>query len=79
MKNKFLSTEHYIAYLQLESDYKNFITHYDDYINSESGSENYQKQKLICIKYLESAIEQKSILLIDSNSDYDKLFKLKFN
>lgn len=79
MKNKFLSTEHYIAYLQLESDYKNFITHYDDYINSASGSENFEKQKLICIKYIESAIEQKTILLIDSKSDYDKLFKLKFN
>ena len=79
MKNKFLSTEHYIAYLQLESDYKNFITHYDDYINSESGSENFEKQKLICIKYIESAIEQKTILLIDSKSDYDKLFNLKFN
>ena len=79
MKNKFLSTEHYIAYLQLESDYKNFITHYDDYINSASGSENFEKQKLICIKYIESAIKQKEILLIDSKSDYDKLFNLKFN
>jgi hypothetical protein len=79
MKDKFLSTEHYIAYLQLESDYKNFITHYDDYINSASGSENFKKQKLICIKYLESAIEQKTILNIDIESDTKKLFNLKFN
>ena len=79
MKDKFLSTEHYIAYLQLESDYKNFITHYDDYINSASGSENFEKQKLICIKYIQSAIEQKTILLIDTKSDIDKLFNLKFN
>lgn len=79
MKNKFLSTEHYIAYLQLESDYKNFITHYDDYINSASGSENFETQKLICIKYIKSAIEQKTILLIDTKSDIDKLFNLKFN
>jgi hypothetical protein len=79
MKDRFLSTEHYIAYLQLESDYKNFITHYDDYYNSASGSENFEKQKLICIKYIESAIKQKEILLIDSKSDYDKLFNLKFN
>jgi hypothetical protein len=79
MKDKFLSTEHYIAYNQLENDYKNFIVHYDDYYNSESGSENFEKQKLICIKYLESAIEQKAILLIDSKSDYDKLYNLKFN
>ena len=79
MKDRFLSTEHYIAYLQLESDYKNFITHYDDYINSASGSENFEKQKLICIKYIQSAIEQKTILLIDTKSDIDKLFNLKFN
>lgn len=79
MKDKFLSTEHYIAYLQLESDYKNFITHYDDYINSEPGSENFETQKLICIKYIQSAIEQKTILLIDTKSDIDKLFNLKFN
>jgi hypothetical protein len=79
MKDKFLSTEYYIAYNQLESDYKNFIVHYDDYYNSESGSENFDKQKLICIKYLESAIKQKEILLIDSKSDYDKLYNLKFN
>lgn len=79
MKGKFLSTEHYIAYNQLENDYKNFIVHYDDYYNSESGSENFEKQKLICIKYLESAIQQKAILLIDTKSDYDKLYNLKFN
>jgi len=79
MKDKFLSTQHYIAYNQLESDYKNFIVHYDDYLNSEEGSENFEKQKLICIKYLESAIEQKIILLIHTKSDYDKLFNLKFN
>jgi hypothetical protein len=79
MKDKFLSTEHYIAYNQLESDYNNFIVHYDDYLNSESKSENFEKQKLICIKYLESAIAQKAILLIDAKSDYDKLFNLKFN
>ncbi len=79
MKDKFSSTEHYIAYNQLENDYKNFIVHYDDYYNSESGSENFEKQKLICIKYLESAIQQKAILLIDTKSDYDKLFNLKFN
>ena len=79
MKEKFLSTEHYIAYLQLENDYKNFITHYDDYDNSASGSENYHKQKFICIKYLESAIEQKRILQIDIESDSKKLFNLKYN
>jgi hypothetical protein len=79
MKDKFLSTEHYIAYNQLENDYKNFIVHYDDYYNSEPGSENFEKQKLICIKYLESAIAQKAILLIDTKSDYDKLYNLKFN
>ena len=76
---KFLSTEHYIAYLQLESDYKNYIVHYEDFINSKRGTENYIKQKDICIKYLESAIEQKKILLIDAKSDYNKLFNLKFN
>jgi hypothetical protein len=79
MKDKFLSTEHYIAYNQLENDYKNFIVHYDDYCNSASGSENYNKQKFICIKYLESAIEQKRILQIDIESDSKKLFNLKFN
>ena len=79
MKDKFLSTEHYIAYNQLENDYKNFIVHYDDYYNSESGSENFEKQKLICIKYLESAIEQKRILQIDIESDSKKLFNLKYN
>jgi hypothetical protein len=79
MKDKFLSTEHYIAYNQLENDYKNFITHYDDYSNSASGTENYHKQKFICIKYLESAIEQKRILQIDIESDSKKLFNLKYN
>jgi hypothetical protein len=79
MKDKFLSTEHYIAYNQLESDYKNFIVHYDDYYNSKVGSENFEKQKFICIKYLESAIEQKRILLIDIESDTKKLFNLKYN
>lgn len=78
MKEKFLSTEHYIAYSQLESDYKNFIFHYDDYINSPKGSVNSEKQKLICIKYLKSAREQKRFLLIDAKSDTDKLFNLKF-
>lgn len=78
MKDKFLSTEHYIAYNQLESDYKNFIVHYEDFNNSKVGSENYEKQKLICIKYLESAREQKRFLLIDAKSDTDKLFNLKF-
>ncbi|MFY8170576.1 MAG: hypothetical protein ACOVK2_05620 [Candidatus Fonsibacter sp.] len=79
MKDKFLSTEHYIAYLQLESDYKNFIVHYEDYINSKVGSEKFEKQKFICIKYLESAIEQKTILQIDIESDTKKLFNLKYN
>lgn len=79
MKDKFLSTEHYLAYLQLESDYKNFIVHYEDYINSASGSENFEKQKFICIKYLESAIEQKTLLQIDIESDTKKLFNLKYN
>ena len=31
------------------------------------------------VNYLESAIEQKTILLIDTKSDIDKLFNLKFN
>jgi|688.fasta_scaffold422292_1 hypothetical protein len=79
MKDKFLSTEHYIAYNQLESDYKNYIVHYEDYLNSEKGSENFEKQKLICINYVESAINQKRILLIDTKSDYEKLFNLKYN
>jgi hypothetical protein len=79
MKDKFLSTENYIAYNQLESDYKNFIVHYDDYYNSEPLSENFEKQKFICIKYLESAIEQKRILQIDIESDSKKLFNLKYN
>lgn len=78
MKYKFLSTENYLAYLQLENDYKNFIVHYDDYVNSKKESEEYHKQKFICIKYLESAIEQKRILQIDITSDSEKLFNLKF-
>jgi hypothetical protein len=77
--NYLLSKEHFLAHDQLENDYKNFIVHYDDYYNSESGSENFEKQKFICIKYLESAIAQKTILLIDTKSDYDKLYNLKFN
>jgi len=78
MKEKFLSTEHYIAFKQLEDDYKNFIIHYDDFNNSERGTADYERQKYICINYLESAIEQKRILDIDFKSDTDKLFKLKF-
>lgn len=78
MKDKFLSTEHYIAYKQLEDDYKNFIIHYDDFNNSKKGTADYERQRYICIKYIESAIKQKTILLIDTKSDTDKLFNLKF-
>jgi len=78
MKDKFLSTEHYIAYKQLEDDYKNFIVHFNDFNDSKKDSENYEKQRYICIKYLESAIKQKTFLSIDISRDTNKLFKLKF-
>jgi hypothetical protein len=77
MKDKFLSTEHYIAYNQLINDYKNLICHYEDFKLYRKGTAQNDKAKQNCYKYLISIIKNKKILKIDTTADelmLDELF-----
>ena len=78
MKELYYSAEHYIAFKQLDDDYKNFIIHYADYNLYKKGTFESEKQKDNCIKYLKSILEQKEILQINSKSDLQKLIELKY-
>lgn len=78
MKNKYESTECYLAYKQLDDDYKNFIIHHANYGVYKKGTFDSEKQKKNCLKFLESILEQKKILEINSDSDLKKLIELKF-
>lgn len=78
MKSKYESTECYLAYKQLDDDYKNFIIHHANYGVYKKGTLESEKQKKNCLKYLESILEQKKILEINSDSDLKKLIELKF-
>jgi hypothetical protein len=79
MKSKYLSAECYLAYKQLDDDYKNLIIHWQDYSIYQKGTLESEKQRLNCIKYLESILDLKKMLEINSDSDLKKLFQLKFN
>jgi hypothetical protein len=78
MKSKYESAECYLAYKQLDDDYKNFIIYYDDYKVYKKGTLESEKQKNNCLKYLQSIMEQKKILDINSDSDLKKVIELKF-
>jgi hypothetical protein len=78
MKNKYESAEFYIAFKQLDDDYKNLVIHLQDYSIYKKGTLESEKQKNNCIKYLKSILELKKILEINSNSDLSKLYELTY-
>jgi hypothetical protein len=72
------SLDTFIASNQLDSDYKNLVAFYDDFKTFKKHTTQHQSAKTNCIKYLKSAIEQKTILGINYESDIELLTKIKF-
>lgn len=65
-----LSKEHFIAQKQLESDYENLVIHFEDYNNCKGETDEMEKAKKNCLKYLNSIIDNKKILGYNYSFDY---------
>ncbi len=72
------SLEHYQAYIQLESDYRNLVVYNDEINNFRSHTRQGKSARDIAEKTLESIIENKKVLGINFDSDIELLTKIKF-
>lgn len=76
---KFTSLDTFIASNQMESDYKNLLVFYEDYKIFAKMSKQKISAQSHCMKYLESIIEQKGKLNINSEADIKMLHNIKFD
>lgn len=75
---RFLSLEHYQAYIQLESDYRNLFVYNDDIKNFHSQTRQGKSARSNATKTLESILNQKRILGLNFDADVKLLTKIKF-
>ena len=75
--NHLISLEHYQAYIQLESDYRNLSVYYDDVKNFHDKTKQGVVARKLAIMTLESILKQKEILKINDEADLLLLLKIK--
>lgn len=75
MLPQFKSMKHFIAFTQLNEDYKNLICHYEEFKNTFMSAK--VKASMNCERYLLRIIESKNVLGIDTEADREMLKEIK--